>query len=122
MRPKEKAPRIFEIEDPRILPSARDDLCWLTAATTTASYTPTQQQQPGGGFRWSNLFPLCTCGKQGDKCWGDSEPTCYLCGVVDKRVCTKLQDKQPCYKGGHVKAHIVVVHHLESRSPDRVFE
>jgi hypothetical protein len=37
MRPREKAPRMFEMEDPRILPIAREDWLWEIAATTTTS-------------------------------------------------------------------------------------
>ncbi len=38
IRPKEKAPRILEIEDPRILPNARGDWCCEIDATTTTSW------------------------------------------------------------------------------------
>jgi len=37
MRPREKAPRMFEMEDPTIFPIARGDSCWEMAATTTTS-------------------------------------------------------------------------------------
>ena len=38
MRPREKAPRMLEIEDPITFPSAREGLCWSRAAITTASW------------------------------------------------------------------------------------
>ncbi len=38
IRPKEKAPRILEMEEPRILPKAREEWFWLMEAMTTASY------------------------------------------------------------------------------------
>lgn len=37
IRPREKAPRMFEIEDPTMFPMARGDSCWEIAAMTTIS-------------------------------------------------------------------------------------
>ncbi len=37
MSPKEKAPRMLEMEDPTMFPSARGDSCWATAAIITIS-------------------------------------------------------------------------------------
>jgi hypothetical protein len=36
-RPRENAPRIFEIEEPTTLPKAREERSWRMDATTTAS-------------------------------------------------------------------------------------
>ena len=38
MRPSEKAPKILDIEDPSMLPNARGDWRWETAAITTTSF------------------------------------------------------------------------------------
>ncbi len=37
IRPREKAPRMFEMEDPTMFPNARGDSCWETAAIITTS-------------------------------------------------------------------------------------
>ncbi len=37
IRPREKAPKMFEMLLPRILPRARGDWCWEIEATTTTS-------------------------------------------------------------------------------------
>ncbi len=38
MRPREKAPRMFAIDDPKMLPIASEDCRWDIAAITTISY------------------------------------------------------------------------------------
>lgn len=37
-RPRANAPKMFEMEEPMTLPSARAERFWLTAAMTTASW------------------------------------------------------------------------------------
>lgn len=112
IRPREKAPNIFEILLPRMLPRASGDWCCDIEATTTTNYpmsvtTCRMLADP------TYLFPFRSSSQQCYQRRWDSQSTRHLRRVIDEFVGSKLQHKQPSDEGRDVEEHIIEVQHFE---------
>lgn len=102
-RLRENAPRIFDIEEPMTLPSAREERFWRMHAMMTASSIDQLNSTPVCCTK-AHLFPFCTCCEQGYQCLRNFKSTRNNRCVVDETISTEFEEKETSCKCAGIEA------------------